>query len=211
LTVAARHDVFGWQLLAEAMAGRLDLEALTQLHAGEQAAIPLRSLWILAEAERALPDHPAELAQLVRSARDQSRQAAADALAALEQKPNDAQAFGRAMYAALANRGDKDFVAKARPLLARPQGANSPLAPAAFLAAAVLAQPSDIDKSALVELIQKRVTGDDLVVLAALACGRAGEETWSAFRAESAHLLGNQPLSGHVVVLVNRLGGTSVQ
>jgi hypothetical protein len=59
--------------------------------------------------------------------------------------------------------------------------------------------------------VTKGIQGDDLVVLTALACRRAGGEAWTAFRAESQSLLGNQPLSGAVVVLVNRLSGPNVK
>ena len=50
-----------------------------------------------------------------------------------------------------------------------------------------------------------------MVALAALACRRAGGEAWTAFRAESRAILGDQPLSGAVVVLVNRLSGPNVK
>ena len=49
------------------------------------------------------------------------------------------------------------------------------------------------------------VAGADQVFLLALACRRCGDETWNAFRAESATILGKQSLPGGVVVLVNRL------
>jgi hypothetical protein len=55
------------------------------------------------------------------------------------------------------------------------------------------------------EVVAKGVQGDDMVVLTALACRRAGGEAWEKFREEARTLLGDQPLSGSVVVLVNRL------
>jgi hypothetical protein len=215
---AIRHEVFGWQLLAEAMVGQLDLEALTQLQiawknpataamlAGDQAAIPLRSLWVLSETERALLSDSPELAELIRSARTQSAPAIAEALATLEQRPDDAAAFARVTFAALANRRDSAIVSKARPLLEKQREAGTPLAAVAALAKALLAPQSEIDRSSLVALVENGIAGDDAMVLTALACHRAGEDTWSVFRSESAQLLGRQPLSGHVVVLVNRLG-----
>ena len=47
----------------------------------------------------------------------------------------------------------------------------------------------------------------EAVALVALACRKAGGSTWDAFRAQSRELLGEQPLPGELVVLVNRLPG----
>lgn len=218
-SVAAMHELFGWQLLAAAAKGQLDLEALTQLQIAwkdpataellqsDEALIPLRSLWILTEAAAASSDK-SELTALVNSARAQSQSAAAGAIAALEKSPDDTAVFGRALFASLARRGDSGFMAKALPLLTKQRKADSPLAPSVVLAKTMLIPPNDADKSALMSLVQSGIEGNDLVVLAAMACQRAGGEAWSTFRAESADLLGQQPLSGHVIVLVSRLSGS---
>jgi hypothetical protein len=47
--------------------------------------------------------------------------------------------------------------------------------------------------------------GDDAVLLFALASRRLGDETWSAFRSQAGDLLGSQPLSGGLILLVNNL------
>jgi hypothetical protein len=94
---------------------------------------------------------------------------------------------------------------KAMPLLTKSEKSDSPLASARRLAAALLAKPEQVNPQALVEVVSQGVQGEDLVVLTALACHRAGGDAWSAFRASSQDLLGSQPLSGSVVVLVNRL------
>jgi hypothetical protein len=52
------------------------------------------------------------------------------------------------------------------------------------------------------------VVGEDVMVLVAMACHRAGGDTWAAFRAQMRDLLGDQPLPGSVVVLINRLPGS---
>jgi len=49
------------------------------------------------------------------------------------------------------------------------------------------------------------VYGEEMVALVAIACKRAGGDAWDTFRREQTYLLGGQPLSGDVVVLVNRL------
>ena len=45
----------------------------------------------------------------------------------------------------------------------------------------------------------------DSVALIALACRRAGGEVWNEFRAASPEFIGNHPLPGDLVVLINRL------
>jgi hypothetical protein len=54
------------------------------------------------------------------------------------------------------------------------------------------------------------VSGQDLVVLTALAARRSGDDTWSEFREHAQQMLGGQALPGEVVVLVSRLSGTSL-
>jgi hypothetical protein len=210
-----------WQLLAAAAGGELDLETLTELQVawkhpqmteilrGSEALTALRSLWALAESSRALPKQT-ELGALARVAAEKARPAADDAVATLAKSPENLDAFFRTLYAALAFDDDKGFRQRAEGplhLLAAPrpklQGADT-------LAAALLARPVKPDAyaegvAAYLREQSDDIRGEDLVVLAALACRRSGGEAWSAFRAEAADLLGRQPLSGSVVVLVNRL------
>jgi hypothetical protein len=54
-------------------------------------------------------------------------------------------------------------------------------------------------------MLSRDSSGPDHVVLLALAFRQAGGAHWDRFRAASRDLLGNQPLPGEVVVLVNRL------
>jgi hypothetical protein len=208
-----------WPLLAAAAAGELDLEALTELQVAWRSPVmaellkggsiaALRSLWAISESARALPKE-VELAALAKAADDAASEAAADAVAALGKSQEDPAALFRAIYAALALRDDAAFLSKARPVLAK----GKALAPARTVVAALLAPADQIDRKALVELVSKQsasIAGDDMVTLTALACRRAGGEAWGAFRAEARELLGRQPLSGSVVVLVNRLSGPSV-
>jgi hypothetical protein len=213
---ALKHQSFGWQLLSAAAGGQLDLEALTELQIawkqpdtaellkGQDAALAIRSAWILAEASRALPGER-ELADLARAAQERSREAVEAAIKALEAKPEDELAFFAVLYASLARRDEAPFLAKAKPLLTSRAAAESALADARQVAAALLSPPDDAARQALAELASRGVSGSDLVVLTALACRRAGGEAWDTFRAESRDLIGGQALPGSVVVLVNRL------
>jgi hypothetical protein len=69
----------------------------------------------------------------------------------------------------------------------------------------LLDRPTAADRRALAALNAEMVEGPDRVVLAALACRRAGGNTWEQFRAASAEILGGQALAGEVVVLINEL------
>jgi hypothetical protein len=137
-------------------------------------------------------------------ARNTCEPPARDAVAALEKKPDDADAFAAVLYAALAMR-DESFTAKALPLLSKSTGKDDALASVRTIATAVLADPGDSDTRALLKVVSDGVAGEDLTVLLAMACRRAGGKAWDAFRAASRELVGQQPLDGKLVVLVNRL------
>ncbi|HWB10669.1 MAG TPA: VIT domain-containing protein [Pirellulales bacterium] len=213
---ALAHVEFDWQLLRSAFAGQLDLEAMSELNfawrqpetaellQGAAKAIVVRSLWTLAEADRMLPNE-AELKKLIGNARKLCQPAVEDAVATLKKSPDDAGAFTAVLYAALADRDDAAAAGSLLDLLA-PQAAKSPESKLAYeLARAIVSDPADVDRAMLIRTVRGDLAGEDLVTLAALACCRAGGDTWQAFRAESQRLLGSQPLPSNVVVLVNQL------
>jgi Ca-activated chloride channel homolog len=209
-------DFYGWKLMSAAADSRLDEEALTELEIawrqpqttavlkGNSRALTLRSLWMISESARALPDN-GELAAFAKKARSLATDAISESIATLKKQPDDAAAFTAVLYAALASHGDEAIVAKSLPLLVEAASKHTDFAPAATLAQALLADRQKIDRPALVKLLTNRVAGEDLTVLLAMACRRAGGETWDAFRAASPELIGGQPLAGEVVVLINRL------
>jgi len=216
------HDQFGWKLLAAALAGQVDDEALTELQIawraeetkklldGEGAGIALRSAWAITAASRMLPDRR-ELSAWAGQVRKRCRPAAEKAVAALKDGPQELPTILAAVYAAMAM-GDTNQ--KARVLAALPYKAapDSPAAGALFAARGLLSSPHRTDGEQLGSLIAAgRISGEDITVLAAMACHRAGSELWTAFRAERKGLLGKQPLPGSVVVLVNRLSGHAPQ
>jgi hypothetical protein len=221
LKVASVHERFGWQLLSAAAAGSLDLEALTELQIawrqpetakllkGEGRALVLRSWWIVSEALPAIGEneHNSELTALAKLAREACSPAADEALSAIdkvEKNGNDTEAFPALLYATLAIR-DAKFTAKALPLLTRSAGKDDALAAAKTIAKALLADRGQIDSAALSKVVSDGVAGEDLTLLLAVACRRASGDAWAAFRGASRELLGEQPLDGHLVVLINRL------
>jgi len=214
--VAGVLTEYSWRLLAAAAGGKHDPEVLAELQVawknpaaaellkGEARVIPIRSAWAFEAAMAAMPTVEKSPA-IPKAFRDGVQEAAKAALADLEKSPDAPAAYFAVLYTALGIRdASSEFLAKAKPLLTEGK-ADSPLADVRTVAKAILAKPKDIDAKTLTELVAKGVRGDDMVVLTALACRRAGGETWTAFRAESRAILGDQPLSGAVVVLVNRL------
>jgi hypothetical protein len=214
--VASIHEQFGWQLLAAAAAGKLDLEALTELQIawkqpqtaqllkGEGRAFAMRSWWCVSEALAALGKGQGELASLAELAGRTCEPAAREALAALVKKSDDADAFSAVLYAALAIR-DAEFMKKALPSLTKSAAKEEPLSAARTIAGALLADRGQIDSAALAKVIADGVAGDDLTLLLAMSCAREGGEKWDAFRAAARELIGEQPLDSNVVVLINRL------
>ena len=222
MEMVAVHDEFGWKLLAAALVGQVDQEALTELQIawraeetkklldGKGAGIALRSAWAIAAASRMLSDHK-EISVLADLVRDACRPAAEKAVAAMKDGPQELSALLASVYAAMAM-GDAGLTAKVFAALPDESSADSPTAGAVFAARGLLGEPLRTGSQQLASLIAAgRISGEDITVLVAMACNRAGGETWAAFRAEMKGLLGKQPLPGSVVVLVNRLSGNVPQ
>jgi hypothetical protein len=216
MMAAGAHEAFIWPLLSTAAGGKLDLESLTELQIAWKspqteklletpaASLVFRSLWAVTEAARSLPDN-AELKALAKLAREKARPALDKQLEALAKEPESAEAFACVLYGALALRDDAEFAAQANKALTSPREKESQLAAASTLAKALLGDAKNIDREALAQLVSSGVYGEEMVTLVAIACKRAGGDAWDTFRREQTYLLGGQPLSGDVVVLVNRL------
>ncbi|HEV3340832.1 MAG TPA: hypothetical protein VG125_10765, partial [Pirellulales bacterium] len=213
--VALKHTEYGWQLLSAAIGGKLDLEAISELEfawrqpeteellRGPARAAVFRSLWTLTEAGRALPDEP-ELKQLIDKARSLCQPRVTEATEAVKKSPDDAGAFAAVLYAALGER-DRGSAAALFDLLSTQTSQAGALQVAPKLAQATTQDAAKVDKDWLASVVRGDLAGEDLVTLAALACRRVGGESWEIFRGESQRLLGSQPLSGDVIVLVSRL------
>jgi hypothetical protein len=103
------------------------------------------------------------------------------------------------LYAALAS-GEAAYRAKALSQLEAKE--NDLLTTVARM---LLREPTAEDRKALLSMLVDYVDGPDRVALTALACRRAGSETWQAFRAAAADVLGGQELPGEVIVLVHEI------
>ncbi len=220
LEVLAAHDTYAWMLLSAAAGGRLDLEAITELQIAwsqpettklleaKAPGILMRSWWAIAESARALPEE-AELQTLAQKAEQRAQPVAERVIKTLQENPSDAQAALISLYAALAMNDQAETRALAARAIQATQGEDASLGQVRGLAAALFASDArQIPVVELVALVSSPLEGDDLVTLAALACRRAGGEAWEAFRSRQHDLLGKQPLSGDVIVLVNRLSAS---
>ena len=182
-----------------------------ELLGGVGATVAFRSLWAITESARALPAE-AELGALAKTARRRSAGATDNALERLRQWPEDGRAFSMAAFAALARRDEPGFVAKVVPLLASRKVWGSPLAGPRTVVGALIAPRGRIDEAALKGLVSEgapAVVGDDMAVLTALACRRAGGGVWRAFWSQREAVLGRRGVSVSVVDLVKGLSGRS--
>jgi len=216
------HDQFGWNLLAAALASQVDDEALTELQIawraeetkklfdGEGAGVALRSAWAITTASRLLPDHKG-ISALADQVRDKCRPAAEKAVTTLKDRPQEFSAVLTAVYAAMVI-GNTHANANVLAALPNKTTADSPVAGALFAARGLLSSSHRTDGAQLGSLVAAgKVKGEDITVLVAMACHKAGGELWTTFRAEKRGILGKQPLPGSIVVLINRLSGNAPQ
>jgi hypothetical protein len=215
------HDQFSWQLLAAALGGEVDDQALVELQIAWRAeetkdllqgdaGLLLRSAWAITTAAKLLADQP-ELITLADAVRERCPAVAEKAVAALKDNPADVSTVLRAGYAALAM-GDPDLSDRILASLPEDVPADSPAAGAVFAVRGILGDANPASGQQFSALVAAgAVSGEDVTVLVALACRRADGDAWTAFRAEMRDVLGKQPLPGSVVVLVNRLSGTAPQ
>ena len=173
---------------------------VAKLLEGSGSPLALRSLWMICEAARALPDN-SELAALAKLSREKAGKSASAALDALQNKPDDLSALAGVAFAALAMADDAQYVREAKEALDKAPSLSG------FREAtlALLAESDEINHAALAKLIRGGLAGEDSILLAALACRRAGGDLWQHFRVQSQDLLSKHPLRGDIVVLINRL------
>ena len=204
-----------WQLLAEAVRGGADLEALTMLQVawdnpqieGAAPQLVTRAAWCIGTAARAVPND-AELATLAEKAVSTVK-----AMKVLKPEDNDASAYLAALYAALLlEDGDAhdSQVEDTVKLLMMMMDENSPLSTTRLIAQGWLSPSVENDISLMEAISAHRIGGDDGVLLTSLLAKRRGGQLWQTFREEMPSLVRKQPLNGHVVVFVNRLEASSL-
>ena len=198
-----------WQLLAEAVRGGVDLEALTALQMawdnpqieGMDPQLVTRAAWCIGMAARVVPND-AELTTLAEKA-----VSTVNAMKVLKPEDNNASAYLAALYAVLlledgdARENQAEDAVKSLMMVHE----NSSLWTTRLIAQGWLSPSVETDLSLIEAISAHRIGGDDGVLLTSLLAKRRGGQLWQTFREEMPSLVRAQPLNGHVVVLVNRL------
>lgn len=205
-----------------------DLQALSELQyaqasslyaevAGADPYTATQTAWLLGEAARLQPDQP-ELRALAAKALAVLPAVLASRLVALQKTPADTNEYSAVLYGALACRtagalGIETPAALAAKL-ADAQAAllaknDTPaLMPLQAVAAALL-QPSPAADTALNAVLVKHQFGSDMpLALATLAARERGGALWETYRLEMPALMHVGPMSGQMVVALNRLAAT---
>jgi Ca-activated chloride channel family protein len=222
---------FTWALLAAACQGTVDDEAVSELLEAwntpglaevlesSTAVLPARSLWAIAQARAATPNDPG-LKSLADAAFQAMSGAVAKIAARFAQTPADANTYTQAVYLASLQSMpagivpsavqplplSPDKVLSAKTTLTAMQAATSVLL-ATDPASKRLAKQREMIHKALAE---SQLSGDDWVVLAALALRRAGGEDWDSFRQKKSTLAQSGNVSGSALRVVNRLDRAAI-
>ena len=222
---------FSLPLYSAALQGKVDDEALTELRIawqvgqadrgamiqeilqGPNAWLAARSVWAIAGAANSVQKDDA-LSQLSQDALFSLDGQFEALLKAVKDKPADAQAQLGLLYATLAARNiPKDRISLARmheqeaiKLLTTGEQKDPYLAVLHHIAGVLFPPPSpDKDKAFFNDIAEKKIAGDDALLLAAYAVRGGKGELPAAFRRALPDLTFGQHLDGGTVVLVNRL------
>ena len=212
--IAIGLDNAAWQLVAEAVRGGVDLEALTTLQMawdnpqirGMDSQLVTRAAWCIGRAARAVPND-AELTTLAEKAVSTVK-----AMKVLKPENGDASAYLAYLYAVLllkdggASGSQVDDTLK--PLMMVDE--NSQLWSTRLITQGWFAPSAENDLSLVEAIGAHKINGDDSVLLTSLLAKRRGGQLWQTFREEMPSLVRAQPLNGHVVVFVNRLEASSL-
>ena len=207
--IATDLDKASWQLLAEAVRGNVNLEALTTLQAAWdrsqiKEAAPLlvtRAAWCIGMAARAIPND-AELTTLAEKSLSSVK-----AMKVLKLEDDNASGYLATLYAVLlledgdARESQIDDAVKS--LMKIP--VNSPHWITRLITQGWFSPSVENDLSLMEAISAHRIGGDDGVLLISLLAKHRGGQLWRTFREEMPSLVKKQPSNGHVVVLLNRL------
>ena len=203
-----------WQLLADAVRGRVNLEALTTLQTawdnpqikGVAPLLVARAAWCIGMAARTVPND-VELTTLA-----EKSLSTVNAMNVLQPEDDNPSAYLAALYAVLLlEDGDvrENRVEDAITSLLRADENSTDWATRLIAHGWLSPLPSAQNYLSLIEaILTHQFGGDDTIVLASLLAKRRGGSMWQTFREELPSLVRAQPLNGHVVVLVNRLEGS---
>ena len=204
-----------WQLLAEALKGEIDLEALTRLQMAwaspqleaiieKDRPLAIRSAWCLRTAAKTIPTD-IELTALSENVLSKTKQ-----MKVLKSQSDSDEAYLGTLYTVLAhqtgNLRDRE-VDRAIKTLIKETG-DADLGAARLVAEGLLSPSEESDKALQAALSTHQIYGDDLVLLTCLTAKRRGGRLWQTFWEELPHIAKQRRLSGHILVIVNRIAAS---
>ena len=198
------------QLLAAAMNGEIDIEALTRLQMAWAAPqlepiikkqkygrlSGIRSAWCIRTAAQAVPTH-AELAALSEYVLSKAKE-----IELLKSQGDSTAAYLETLYAPLVRQNGITYKA-ARHLIQ--QRENSLKKIVGLIAEGFLSPSEDNDKVLQAALSAHQIYGDDLLLLTGLIAKRRGGQLWQTFREELPYIAKQNSVNGHILVILNRL------
>ncbi len=200
-----------WQLLADAIDGKVDKEALATLQkawedpmlntviTGGNQYIVVRSAWCIHTAAQAVPTD-VELTAL--SERVLSK---VSKIKLLKLRDNSLFAYLSTLYAVLAHHEGTDTDLAKSLLMKIDKNADISMKTARLIAEGLLKPSARNDKALQAALSTRDIYGDDLVLLTCLLAKRRGGELWQTFREEFPYIARQSRLNGHVAVTISRI------
>ena len=203
------------QLLSAAAKGASDMEALTRLQMvwaspeleaviQENRHLAMRSTWCIRTAARTVPTD-VELAVFSENMLSKVRQ-----MKALEPEDDSWHAYLGTLYALLALRNedapDRKMDRARKALMKEIQ--NADLGILHLIAESLLSPSKKSDNALQATLSADQIDHDDLLLLTCLTAKRRGGRLWQTFWEELPHIAKQPRLSGHILVIVNRIAAS---
>ena len=192
-----------WQLLAEALNGEVDLEALTKLQVawedphGEYLPLAMRSAWCIRTAARAVPTDE-ELAMFSQSVLSKVRK-----IKVLKPQ-NSFTAYLGSLYAVLAHDGNPHEARKV--LMKKTKNANRKVE--RLIAEGLLSPSKENDNALQVMLSSHQIDDEDLILLTCLIAKQRGGDLWQTFHEKLPDIVRQSRMNGQVLIVVNRLAAS---
>ena len=199
-----------WRLLAGAIDGKVDKEALTTLQkawedplleaiiTGGNQYIAVRSAWCIRTAAQAVPTD-VELTAL------SERVLSKVTKIKLPKLQDNLSAYLSTLYMVLAQQDDTHKDLAKSLLMKMDKNAYINMKTARLIAEGLFKPSARNDKALQAALSTHDIYGDDLVLLTCLVAKSRGGQLWQTFREEFPYIARQSRLNGHVAVIISRL------
>ena len=200
-----------WRLLAGAINGKVDKEALTTLQkawedplletviTGGNQYIAMRSAWCIRTAAQAVPTD-AELTALSKHVLSKVSK-----IKLLNLQDDSLFAYLSTLYVVLTHQEDVDKDLVKSLLMKMDKNTHINMRTARLIAEGLLKPSARNDKVLQEVLSTHQIYGDDLVLLTCLLAKSRGGQLWQTFREEFPNIARQSRLNGHVSVIISRI------